>query len=104
LKKEKKIKIFKFRKLLSFPPILFHQWKLSQQYLVVILGNLNFVQTSKTVFHQLIHQWIHSKQWLVVVRAFSAILSAKGCDSILHRVFSYPVEIFSSSIGVTITL
>ena len=42
-------KFFKFRKLLSFPPILFHRWKLSQQYLVVILGNLNFVQTSKTV-------------------------------------------------------
>jgi hypothetical protein len=51
LKKEKKKekKKIKFRKLLSFPPILFHRWKLSQQHLVVILGNLNFVQTSKTV-------------------------------------------------------
>jgi hypothetical protein len=38
----------------------------------------------------------------IVVMAFLAILSAKGCELVLHRVFSYPVEIFSSSIQVTI--
>jgi hypothetical protein len=36
------------------------------------------------------------------VRAFSAILSAKGCELVLSRVFSCPLEIFSSSIWVTI--
>jgi hypothetical protein len=36
------------------------------------------------------------------VKEFLAFLSAKGCALVLHRVFSYPVEIFSSSIWVTI--
>jgi hypothetical protein len=45
----KQLKIFKFQKILSFSPILFHRWTLSKQYLVVILRSFNFVQTSKTV-------------------------------------------------------
>jgi hypothetical protein len=36
------------------------------------------------------------------LRVFLAILSTKGCELVLHRIFSYPVEIFSSSIQVTI--
>jgi hypothetical protein len=39
---------------------------------------------------------------MIVVRACLAILSAKGCELVLHRVFSYPVEIFRISILVTI--
>jgi hypothetical protein len=39
---------------------------------------------------------------VVVVRASLEILIAKGCELVLHRVFSYLVEIFRSSIQVTI--
>ncbi len=35
------------------------------------------------------------------MRVYLAILSAKGCESILHRVFNYPLEIFRRSIWVT---
>jgi hypothetical protein len=36
------------------------------------------------------------------VRAFLAILYAMGCELVLHRVLSYPVEIFRISIRVNI--
>jgi hypothetical protein len=36
------------------------------------------------------------------MRAYLAILSAEGCELVLHGVFFYSGEIVSSSIGVTI--
>jgi hypothetical protein len=35
------------------------------------------------------------------MRTYLAILNAKGCALVLHRVFSYAEEIFRSSIPVT---
>jgi hypothetical protein len=37
------------------------------------------------------------------VRAFLAVLSVKGCELVLHRVFSYPMEILRISIRVTLS-
>jgi hypothetical protein len=51
------------------------------------------------------HQFVHSGNYrnnVQTVRAYLDILSAKGCELVLNRVFSYPVEIFSSSIWVTV--
>jgi hypothetical protein len=70
---------------------------------VVILGNCNFVQTSKNVelFTNLFtgRNNPNNSQW-----AFLAILRAKGCELVLRRLFAYLMEIFSSSIQVTISI
>jgi hypothetical protein len=90
--KKKTIKIFQVSKIIEFstnfisPVETFITVLSSYPWKFKFCSNLE----NYWVCHQLIHCWIQSKQWLVVVRAFSAILSAKGCNLVFHKYFSIP--------------
>jgi hypothetical protein len=82
-----------------------HQFKQSKQYLVVILTNqigVLFNILKLLSFSPICSCWKLSKQYLVFARAYLAILNAKSYELVLYIVFSYPLEIFSSSTRVTI--